>query len=100
MTIAAETLTIRRAMPEDAPVCGQICYDAFSAINQAHNFPCDFPGPEVTTGVLSMMFSAPDFTRRRGARPRWEATAWMSDPLCRWAHPVDPGVQAPGLAAF
>src|SRR5215471_8547292 len=61
MTLAAEGLKIRRAMLEDAPACGQICYDAFSTINQAHNFPCDFPGPEVTTGVLSMMFSAPDF---------------------------------------
>ena len=61
MTMAAEKLTIRRATPEDAAVCGKICYDAFSTINQAHNFPCDFPGPEVATGVISMMFSAPDF---------------------------------------
>jgi GNAT superfamily N-acetyltransferase len=61
MTKPQSTVTIRRAAVEDASVCGKICYDAFAAINQAHNFPCDFPGPEVTTGVLSMMFAAPDF---------------------------------------
>ena len=61
MTKPQATVTIRRATVEDAPVCGKICYDAFCTLNRAHNFPCDFPGPEVTTGVLSMMFSAPDF---------------------------------------
>jgi hypothetical protein len=54
-------LAIRTAVPEDALACGQICFDAFSTINQAHNFPCDFPGPEVATGVLTMMFSNPGF---------------------------------------
>jgi GNAT superfamily N-acetyltransferase len=50
---------IRRAKPEDSCACGLICYNAFSAINAAHNFPCDFPGPEAATGVMSLMFSAP-----------------------------------------
>ena len=62
---------IRSAAPEDAPACGQICYDAFSAINAAHGFPGDFPGPEVTTGLLSTMFSSPDFycvVAERGGR--------------------------------
>jgi len=61
MIKAEGRLTIRRAVPEDAETCGQICFDAFSTISRTHSFPCDFPGPEVTTGVLSMMFSAPDF---------------------------------------
>jgi GNAT superfamily N-acetyltransferase len=52
-------LTIRVATPEDSSVCGQICYDAFSNISAAHGFPCDFPGPEVTTRLLGMMFSHP-----------------------------------------
>jgi predicted N-acetyltransferase YhbS len=52
-------LVIRIAAPEDAPACGQICYEAFAAISTAHGFPCDFPGPEATTGLLSMMFSSP-----------------------------------------
>lgn len=54
-------LVIRRAVPEDGPACGQICYDAFSTIGAAHGFPRDFPGPEAAIGVLSMIFSAPGF---------------------------------------
>lgn len=42
-------------------VCGQICFDAFCAINQTHGFPPDFPSSDVTTGVLSMMFTHPNF---------------------------------------
>ena len=54
-------IRIRPATAEDAPVCGKICYDAFFAISQAHGFPCDLPSAEVATGILSMLFSAPDF---------------------------------------
>jgi predicted N-acetyltransferase YhbS len=54
-------VVVRTAAPEDAPACGQICYDAFSTINAAHGFPCDFPGSEASIGLLSMMFSMPDF---------------------------------------
>ncbi len=52
-------VVVRTAVPEDAPVCGQICFEAFSAISTAHGFPCDFPGPEATTGLLSSLFSSP-----------------------------------------
>ena len=54
-------VVVRAATPADAQVCGQICYDAFSRISEAHGFPCDFPAPEVAIGVLSMMFSNPGF---------------------------------------
>jgi predicted N-acetyltransferase YhbS len=54
-------ITIRPASPDDAAICGQICFDAFSAINQSHGYPCDFPAPEVSTHVLTMMFSHPRF---------------------------------------
>jgi GNAT superfamily N-acetyltransferase len=54
-------VTVRAASLEDAAVCGQICYDAFFTISQRHGFPCDLPGPEVATGLLSMMFVSPDF---------------------------------------
>ena len=50
---------IRRATPEDARACGLICYNAFSAISGAHNFPCDFPVPEAAIGLMSFMYSAP-----------------------------------------
>ncbi len=54
-------VVVRTATPEDAAACGQICYEAFSAISMAHGFPCDFPGSEATTGLLSMMFLSPGF---------------------------------------
>jgi GNAT superfamily N-acetyltransferase len=54
-------ITIRRARPEDAELCGRICYLAFNQINVSHGFPPDFPAPEVAIGLLSMMFSHPGF---------------------------------------
>jgi GNAT superfamily N-acetyltransferase len=53
------SLVIRRATPEDARACGLICYNAFSAISGAHNFPCDFPVPDAAIDVMSFMFAAP-----------------------------------------
>ena len=50
---------MRPAAPEDAAVCGRICYDAFCGINARHNFPCDFPNVDVAVGVITMMFNAP-----------------------------------------
>jgi predicted N-acetyltransferase YhbS len=54
-------VTIRRAKPEDAPACGQICYEAFTSLNLAHNFPPDLPEAGAAIGLLSMMFSHPGF---------------------------------------
>src|SRR6202167_3877186 len=54
-------LSLRNATPEDGPACGKICFEAFSKLNLAHGFPCDFPDPKVTTGLLSTMFSDPGF---------------------------------------
>jgi predicted N-acetyltransferase YhbS len=52
-------VTIRRAKPDDAPACGQICYEAFHKISTDHNFPPDVPAPEMGVGLLSRMFSLP-----------------------------------------
>lgn len=46
---------IREAREDDAPACGRICYEAFKAIANEHNFPPDFPNAEAAIGVLSMM---------------------------------------------
>ena len=54
-------ILIRPATPADAPACGQICYEAFSAINTSHGFPQDFPAADVPRGLLSMMFTNPGF---------------------------------------
>jgi predicted N-acetyltransferase YhbS len=57
----AQPIVIRRALPDDAAVCGKICYDAFSALAIHHNFPLDFPVAEVPIAILSTMFSQPSF---------------------------------------
>ena len=59
--IDSSPLVVRKARPEDAPVCGRICYEAFTKISTEHGFPPDFPSVEVATHVLSMMFSHPGF---------------------------------------
>ena len=58
-TPATQDITIRRAKPSDAEVCGRICYEAFTRLNRHHNFPPDFPSPEMAVGVLSRVFSNP-----------------------------------------
>jgi len=55
------SVTLRRGTPADAEVCGRICYDAFYGISTAHNFPPDFPNPDVSIAVLSMMLAHPGF---------------------------------------
>lgn len=57
----APEVVVRQANPDDAPRCGQICYDAFKTVNQQHGFPCDFPAPGVAIGLLTRMFSNPEF---------------------------------------
>ena len=59
--IPNQALVIRRATPADAEVCGRICFEAFGTLADKHNFPRDFPSPEIATHVLSMMFSHPSF---------------------------------------
>jgi len=55
-------ITVRRGKLEDAKSgCGSICYDAFTAISRAHNFPPDIPSLEVATHFLEMMLSHPRF---------------------------------------
>lgn len=56
-----QTLVIRRATPADTEVCGRICFDAFTTLANKHNFPPDFPAPEIPVHVLSTMFSHPSF---------------------------------------
>lgn len=53
--------TFRTAKPEDAEVCGKICYEAFTKISKQHNFPPDWPSPEVAIGFLTAILSHPDF---------------------------------------
>ena len=40
-------LTLRPGRPEDATICGTICYEAFKTIAEQHNFPTNYASPEV-----------------------------------------------------
>jgi hypothetical protein len=51
---------LRRGRAEDAETLGNICYYAFRAIAEAHNFPPDFPAPEAAIGLITMLLSHPD----------------------------------------
>jgi predicted N-acetyltransferase YhbS len=54
-------VVIRQATPADATPAGHICFDAFSTISRAHNFPPDIPAVDHATGLVTMLFSAPGF---------------------------------------
>ena len=54
-------IRIRKGTPEDAEICGRICYDAFKTISEAHGFPSDFTGPDAPIGMLRWMLDHPKF---------------------------------------
>jgi GNAT superfamily N-acetyltransferase len=47
-------------MSEDAEICGSICYEAFKAIADQHNFSPNFPSAEVTGGLVTSLLSRAD----------------------------------------
>jgi GNAT superfamily N-acetyltransferase len=55
------SIVLRPGMPSDAAACGLICYEAFKSVCTAHNFPPDFPSPEVATETMSMLLAHPGF---------------------------------------
>lgn len=54
-------VTVRRATPADAPVAGQICYEAFHKISTEHNFPPDVPEAARGIRLLTQTFLHPGF---------------------------------------
>ena len=59
-TMTKPQITLRPGRPEDAAELGKICFEAFAAIADQHNFPHDFPNAEVGIGFMNMLFSRPD----------------------------------------
>jgi predicted N-acetyltransferase YhbS len=53
-------LSIRPPREDDSETLGRICYEAFAAIAQAHNFTPDFPSAEHCTGLMQRMIASPD----------------------------------------
>jgi GNAT superfamily N-acetyltransferase len=56
----AANLRLRAGRPEDAERLGSICYGAFEAIAEGHNFPPDFPSPEFAGGLIGSLLSRED----------------------------------------
>ncbi len=54
------SIKLRIGTPEDAQECGDICYRAFRVIAEKHNFPLDFPSPEVGATFLSELLAHPN----------------------------------------
>jgi GNAT superfamily N-acetyltransferase len=61
--IQATGLTLRAGRAEDAGSCGSICYEAFKAIADQHNFPPDFPSPEVASALITSLLGRGDIYR-------------------------------------
>jgi predicted N-acetyltransferase YhbS len=55
------SITLRRAEPADAEICGDILYRAFKRVADNHNFPPDFPSPEIGRDVMSELIGNPGF---------------------------------------
>src|SRR5688572_22814164 len=52
---AQQTVRLRPGAAGDAEVLGQICYEAFRHISEAHGFPPDFPSADPAIGLMQMM---------------------------------------------
>jgi len=55
------SLILRPSRADDAQICGRICYEAFKAIADAHNFPPDFPNAEAGFALVGMLLGHPGF---------------------------------------
>ena len=55
------SIVLRPGTPADAQACGTICFEAFRSVCSAHNFPPDFPSPEVAGGLMSVLLAHPRF---------------------------------------
>jgi predicted N-acetyltransferase YhbS len=52
--------SVRAGKPDDAEVCGSICYESFKALADRHNFPPDFPDPTAAIDLLSQLLTRSD----------------------------------------
>src|SRR5437773_4512143 len=54
-------LTLRPGRPQDATLCGTICYDAFKAIAAQHNLPSGYPSPAAAVARMAERLAHPGF---------------------------------------
>lgn len=53
-------IKLRAGSRKDAETCSLICYQAFKAVSDQHNFPPDFPDPVAAVGLLSELLARSD----------------------------------------
>ena len=54
-------LVLRPATRDDAPDCGDICYEAFRSVAETHKFPSDWRSPDDATNAITSILSHPGF---------------------------------------
>jgi len=54
-------VTLRPGTAADAERCGEICYNAFKAVAEQHNFPPDLPSQEVARGLVASLLANAGF---------------------------------------
>jgi len=54
------SVSLRPARQEDAPVCGDICFRAFNTLAQRHNFPSDVTSAESAIEFIPELIGHPD----------------------------------------
>lgn len=54
-------ISLRAGRPDDAVRCGEICYQAFKAISDKHNFPPDFPSADAAIGLMQWLLGHAGF---------------------------------------
>src|SRR4051794_39256018 len=53
-------IKLRNITPDDAEECSRIVHEAFSSIDDKHNFRRDFPSVESATPLAAMLINSPD----------------------------------------
>lgn len=94
-------MILRPAAAADQAECARICFEAFAAIHDHHNFPRDFPSPEAAQGMMGMVCDNPSFfgvVAERGGRIVGSNFLDERDPI-RGVGPitVDPAGQNSGV---
>jgi predicted N-acetyltransferase YhbS len=54
------TLTLRAGNPDDARICGEICYRAFATIAERYGFPADFATADAAQELISRLLERSD----------------------------------------
>jgi len=81
-TMTTQEVKLRPGRPEDTAELGRICYEAFTAIAEAHNFPTDFPNVERATDLISRLLNWPEIysvVAEIGGRPVASNFLWEGD---------------------